>query len=96
MGIAILDAFRSNTLSEVWKLWGWGDRGPQHVVHLLVCLYTILGSKQTFCRGVSISERPGGLVPPGQIVDKQKPYHDRRNAQIAFRDKGTPIPDHLK
>ena len=40
-------------------------------------------------------ERPGGLVPAPQIVHKTCPYHEQRNAEIAFRDKGTPIPIHL-
>ncbi len=57
---------------------------------------TIVENKITYCVDFTIRERPGGLVPPPQIIDKKQPYHDRRNAEIAFRDKGTPIPEHLK
>ena len=44
------------------------------------------------CVDVCIRERPGGSVPAPQIVDKDCPYHERRNAEITLRDKGTPIP----
>ena len=53
-------------------------------------------NKQVFCVDLSIRERPGGLVPPGQVIDKKYTYHERLNAELAFRDKGTPIPEHLK
>ncbi len=62
----------------------------------IVALDTYVENKQTYCVAIQIFERPGGLVPPGQIVNKKKPYHEVRNADIAFRDKGTPIPEHLK
>jgi hypothetical protein len=61
----------------------------------LVSLPTITENKQLYCVEISIWERPGGLVPPGQIVDKKQTFHDVRNAENAFRDKGTPIPEHL-
>ena len=61
----------------------------------LVSLSTITENKQLYCVEISIWERPGGLVPPGQIIDKKHPFHERRNAENAFRDKGTPIPEHL-
>ena len=62
-----------------------------------VWLDTIVENKQTFCVAIQIWERPGGLVPPGQVLEKgEKTYHTVRNADIAFRDKGTPIPEHLK
>lgn len=60
-----------------------------------VFLDTIMEGKQTFCVSIQITERPGGLIPAGQLVDEKLPYHEMRNAQIAFREKGTPIPDHL-
>lgn len=47
------------------------------------------------CADIRIVERPGGNIPRGQIVDKLCPYHERRNAEIALRDKGTPIPESL-
>ncbi len=53
-------------------------------------------NKQVFCVDLSIRERPDGLVPPCQLSEKKCPYHECRNAEIAFRDKGTPIPEHLK
>ncbi len=63
----------------------------------IVWLETVVVNEQTFCISIQISERPGGLVPPGQIVEKGlKTYHAVRNAEIAFRDKGTPVPEHLK
>lgn len=52
-------------------------------------------NRQDFCVDLSICERPGGLIPPGQIVDKKMPWHEWQNAQIAFRDKGIPIPERL-
>ena len=61
-----------------------------------VALGVITESKQVFCVDICISERPGGLIPPSQIVDKEQPGYQWQNAQIAFRDKGTPIPEHLK
>ena len=62
-----------------------------------IWLETVVVNEQTFCISISIWERPGGLVPPGQVVEKGlKTYHTVRNADIAFRDKGTPVPDHLK
>lgn len=62
----------------------------------LVALGVITENKHVFCVDISISERPGGLLPPGQIVNKDRPWYQWRNAEIAFRDKGTPIPEHLK
>ncbi len=62
----------------------------------VVSISTHVENKQVFCVEISIWERPGGLVPPGQIVNKKMPFHERRNADIALRDKGTPIPEHLK
>ena len=62
-----------------------------------IWLETVVENKQTFCIAIQITERPGGLVPPGQVVEKGlKTYHTVRNADIAFRDKGTPVPEHLK
>jgi hypothetical protein len=61
-----------------------------------VHLDTIVENMQTFCVAISISERPGGLIPAGQVVAKERTYHEVRNAIIALRDKGTPIPEHLK
>lgn len=61
-----------------------------------VRLDTIVENKQTFCVAIQIWERPNGLVPAGQVDDKVNPYHKVRNADIAFRDKGTPVPEHLK
>ncbi len=62
----------------------------------IVDLRTFVENKQTYCVSICIDERPGGLVPAGQVLAKKKTYHEVRNAQIALRDKGTPIPDHLK
>ncbi len=61
-----------------------------------VCVDTYVENKQTYCVAIQIYERPGGLVPPPQVIDKKYPYHDCQNAFLAKRDKGTPIPDHLK
>ena len=61
----------------------------------LVSLSTIIENKQLHCVEISIWERLDGLVPPGQIVDKKQPFHERRNVENALRDKGTPIPEHL-
>ncbi len=61
----------------------------------IVSLETIEENKQTYCVSIQICERPGALVPAGQIVELKKSYHDVRNARIAFRDKRTPIPEHL-
>ena len=62
----------------------------------MVELDTILENKQTYCVAICIYERPGGLIPAGQVVALKKTYHEVANARIAFRDKGTPIPEHLK
>ncbi len=59
-------------------------------------LRTYVENKVTYCVSICIDERPGGLVPASQIVEKKQPYYEWRNDYIAFRDKGTPIPDHLK
>jgi len=62
-----------------------------------VWIDTIAENKQIYCVAIQIWERPGGLVPAGQVIEKgAKTYHTVRNADIAFRDKGTPIPEHLK
>ncbi len=61
-----------------------------------VHLDTIIENKQTYCVAITISERPGGLIPAGQVVSKERTYHEVRNAIIALRDKGTPIPEHLQ
>ena len=61
-----------------------------------VSIDTIEENKQSFCVAIQIWERPGGLIPPSHNVNKKMPYHEIRNADIAFRDKGTPIPEHLK
>ncbi len=62
----------------------------------LVSLGVITENKQKFCVEIGIHERPGGILPPGQVVDKERPWYQWQNAQFAFRDKGTPIPEHLK
>ena len=62
----------------------------------IVDLRTFVENKVTYCVSICIWERPGGLIPAGQVVEKKQPYYEWRNAYIAFRDKGTPIPDHLK
>ena len=59
-------------------------------------LDTIVENKQTYCVAICIYERPGGLIPAGQVVAQKKTYHEVANARIAFRDKGTPIPEYLK
>lgn len=56
----------------------------------------ITENKQAYCVDIGIFERPEGLIPPSQVVDKERPWYQWQNAQIAFRDKGIPIPDHLK
>ena len=61
-----------------------------------VDLDTIVENKQTFCVAINIWERPGGSIPAGQVIAKKETYHEVRNADIAFRDKGTPVPEHLK
>jgi len=62
----------------------------------LVDLRTYVENKVTYCVSICIDERPGGLIPAGQVVEKKQPYYEWRNADIALRDNGTPIPDHLK
>ncbi len=61
----------------------------------LVSLGTFTENKQVYCVDIGIFERPGGLIPPSQVVLKQRPWYQCQNAQIAKRDKGTPIPEHL-
>ena len=56
----------------------------------------ITENKQVYCVDIGIFERPEGLIPPSQVVDKERPWYQWQNAQIAFRDKGIPIPEHLK
>ena len=53
-------------------------------------------NSKVFCVELSLTERPGGDVPAGVVVDQKRPWYQCRNAEIAFRDKGTPIPEHLK
>ena len=64
----------------------------------LVTLGLVKENKQNYCIDLSVRERPGGLVPPGQAVEPGAgfTYYRWQNAQIAFRDHGTPIPEHLK
>ena len=61
-----------------------------------VYIDTVVEDKQEYCVAIQLTERPRGLIPAGQIVDKERPYHECVNAFRAFRDKGTPIPEHLK
>ena len=61
-----------------------------------VSLGLVKENNQDYCVDLAIRERPGGLIPAGQVVDKERPWYQWKNAQIAFRDKGTPIPEHLK
>ena len=62
----------------------------------IVSLGVITENKQVFCVDISIGERPDGLIPASQVVDKERPWYQWMNAQIALRDKGIPIPEHLK
>ena len=62
----------------------------------IVTLGIVDENKQKFCIDLSIYERPGGEIPPTQVVDKERPWYKFRNAEIAFRDKGIPIPEHVK
>jgi len=62
----------------------------------IVDLRTFVENKVTYCVSICIHERPGGVIPAGQVVHKERTYHEVRNAKIALRDKGTPIPEHLK
>ncbi len=62
----------------------------------IVLVETFIEAKITYCVAICIHERPGGTIPPGQLVRKTKPYHEVRNAKIALRDMGTAIPEHLK
>ena len=61
-----------------------------------VSLGTTTENKQVYCVDIFISERPGGFVPPSQVIKKERPWYQWQNAQIAFRDLGVPIPEHLK
>ena len=61
-----------------------------------VSLGLVKENKQDYCVDLAIRERPGGLIPAGQIVNKDRPAYQWMNAEIAFRDKGIPIPEHLK
>ena len=61
-----------------------------------VNLGLIAENKQNYCVDLNIVERPGGRIPAGQIVDKNRPWYQWVNAEIALRDKGIPIPEHLK
>ena len=62
----------------------------------LVTIRFIKENKQAYCVELGICERPGGLIPPSQVINAKRPWYQWQNAQIAFRDKGTPIPEHLK
>ena len=62
----------------------------------IVVLGTFTENKQIFCVDLGIFERPGGLIPPSQVVTKERPWYQWMNAQIAFRYLGIPIPEHLK
>lgn len=61
-----------------------------------VSLGLVKENNQDYCVDLAIRERPGGLLPPGQVVNKERPWYQWKNAQFALRDKGTPIPEHLK
>ena len=60
----------------------------------MITVDAIVENKQPFCVAISISERPGGLIPPSQKPDPKLPYHEKRNAKLEKRDNGTPIPEH--
>lgn len=62
------------------------------VVNMTIVLYR----KVAFCETIWICERPGGLVPESQKPYGLHPYHENRNAMIANRDHGVPIPSHLE
>ncbi len=49
-----------------------------------------------FALFVCITRRPGGKIPPSRNPDESRPYHEYRQARIDYKEKGIPIPEHLR